>query len=370
MSSLICRTKVRGGTASLQRRRRQIDFSKQKFFIAPKPIEGQKTYLHYRNPMRGFRYCKGARGKWIPAYRVTEGMRSNWYRHTGRCTPPGPNMIPPQIPAILKGTLGGGFRSEKETLSARPEIHLGTWEASHRPHHHHTHTFHLDWRTIPGRSIERETILMRYLAGIYHINVANAHRVKDRSTNAKASRTRTCETKASFSNRNFSQTELTFPPMHPSQNSEFWKSVVVTVDLPRSSSRHIESRLSKHPSTGSKSPISVTVKRTSIEPAPSIEIATPLPKLTEKRSRAKKTERVRTRSGSKKLAFRQTLLERPQTEIVSGPAPSPIKLQKLELQKIRVNKDPKVSHIGYYGSTKRKVIQLKVATGAESVPPQ
>jgi hypothetical protein len=368
MSSLIRRTEVRGGTASFRRCSKPVDFSKQKFFIEPKPIEGQKTYLHYRNPMRGFRYCKGARGKWNPAYRVTEGMRSSWYRHTGRCIPPGPKMLPPQIPAILKGTFEG-FRAKKEIILTRPEINVSAWATQGRSHHHN-HTFHLDWRTIPGRSIERETQMMPYIARIKLGTSVKAQRT-DNSTVARETTVLRVEER-SYSIQNFSPAELRFPPMHPSQNPEFWSAVIVTVDLPRLSSRHNEHRTAKVRNTTPKVHRFVEIKKPGIETAPNIETIIPLPVLasTKKRCRTKKAERVRTMQGAKRLAFSQTALRQPQTALADGTC-SPIKLQRLELQEIRVNKDPDVGgRIGYYGSVKRKVVQLKVATGAESIPPQ
>ncbi|MFH1684677.1 MAG: hypothetical protein ABH983_00060 [Candidatus Micrarchaeota archaeon] len=363
MSSLIRRTEVRGGTASFRRCSKTVDFSKQKFFIEPKPIEGQKTYLHYRNPMRGFRYCKGARGKWIAAYRVTEGMRSNWYRHTGRAIPPGPKMLPPQIPAIVKGTLEG-FRAKKEMSITRPEINVSTFETQGRSHHHN-YTFHLDWRTIPGRSIERETLMMPHRA-----------RIKLETSAAKAQRTDNDpvarETSVlgvdgiSSHIRNFSPKELRFPPMHPSQNSEFWSRVTITVDAPRVSREYGELKTPKVRSTTPKIHRFATIKRPHIEAIPSMETIISLPALasTKKRFKTKKIPRA------KKLAFRKATLREPQIAFADRTF-SPITLQRLELQKIRVNEDPKVGgHIGYYGTAKRRIVQLKVATDAESVPPQ
>lgn len=363
MSSLIRRTEVRGGTASFRRCSKPVDFSKQKFFIEPKPIEAQKTYLHYRNPMRGFRYCKPARGRWIPAYRVTEGMRSNWYRHTGRAIPPGPKMLPPQIPAILKGTLGG-FRAKKEIILTGPEINVSTWKTQARSHHHN-HTFHLDWRTIPGRSIERETIMMPHTARIkIEDSAVKTQRTDNDPVARETSVLRVNETSPHI--RNFSPAKLRFPPMHSSQNQEFWSRVTITVDAPKSTSQH---RAPRTPKVRSIAPVVhrfVTIKKPCIEAIPNIERPLPLPVLapTKKKWKTKKIPRA------KKLDFRKATLREPQIALADGTR-SPTTLQRIELQKIRVNEDPKVDgHIGYYGSAKRKVVQLKVATGAESVPPQ
>ena len=350
----------------MRRRSRQVDFSKQKFFIEPKPIEGQKTYLHYRNPMRGFRYCKGARGKWTPAYRVTEGMKHNWYRRTGNTLPPGPKMIPPQIPAILKGTLGGGFRAEKETILERPEVHLNRWEASPRPHHHHRAIFHLDWRTIPGRSIERETIMMQYMAGAsqFRSNRGHPQRTESKTLDVKG----TCNGRRTFRAeitvpvRNFSQAETRFPPMHPSQNPEFWGSVIVTVRMPGFQCKREEARAPKERSRMTQTVVGM--ERLVLESAPRSEMTIPISELPRKKGRVKKADHARARSRPRRVVLRQPEFEKTDTKAAQ------IKLQRLELQKIKVAEDPKVSHIGYYGSAKRKVVQLKVATGAESVPPQ
>lgn len=68
----------------------------------PKPRP--RAIISGRHPSR-FWYGKSARGKWNPAYRVTEGMKHNEYIKTGKITPKIPPIMHLQPPSIVKGAM-------------------------------------------------------------------------------------------------------------------------------------------------------------------------------------------------------------------------------------------------------------------------
>jgi hypothetical protein len=68
-------------------------------------LKKRPAYLLGRSPLKSFYYTKGARGKWHTADRVLLGMRWNHYLCSGDAIPKGAMPHPPRIPPVVKGLL-------------------------------------------------------------------------------------------------------------------------------------------------------------------------------------------------------------------------------------------------------------------------
>lgn len=82
-----------------------------------------RVFLNSRSPLRAFLYCKTARGKWNPAYRVTEGTGWNYYRCAHKETPFSKPLDRPQMPSIVIGLMKAMELERKKELAAQ-DIHI------------------------------------------------------------------------------------------------------------------------------------------------------------------------------------------------------------------------------------------------------
>ncbi len=365
-----------------QTRRPDARFLKKRAFekqTLPEPprLEKPRVYIFGRSPLRGFYYPKGARGKYHTADRVTRGTRWNAYLCSGTAIPKGTRPEVFIAPPAVNGLLSSMRAAQKMHHATEPLIH-------HTHHHvHSSHVFEPHPHTINSRSsldtgwldVPMPGALTEFQQGVFmHLNPVHHHSshvpVMAGQPHAPTATISMQAVPMEFITAQPQATPITIhEPVQSVQGATYeYLSEARTPEVQQKTVHTPEvTGAVAYSEDGVPAPIQMIIS--SSKPA-----RLHFDSVHAEKSEAKTDNNSPIAAKSTDSKAHEFSSEIPRSEELRASPEQPVqavtRAAEIKTEQIRFGENPMPEHVGYIPSVRKKEKQLKVAQGAEGIPPQ